>query len=226
MGLDGVELVLAVEKEFGVTITDSDAAGIRTVGELHDLLRRRVAARDAAGCIMLPAFLEARRRTRAFCHDEGLRIRPSTRIDAVISASARRPYWKMLKDHTGAHPPPLQRPLIVQRGLWALAVLWGLLGLSTAWIDPAILPLGLLGAVFMMVLGAVLTSSLRVSPPAELGTFGDVARYLAGGAAATAADVQLTEVEDRVRQIVVDTLGVDPDEVVPEARFVDDLDMG
>jgi len=35
MGLDTVELVMAVEKEFGIHIPHSDAGRILTVGELH-----------------------------------------------------------------------------------------------------------------------------------------------------------------------------------------------
>lgn len=30
-------------------------------------------------------------------------------------------------------------------------------------------------------------------------------------------------IEDKVKQIIVDQLGVDPNEVVPEASFIDDL---
>ena len=36
MGLDSVELVMSVEKHFAVTIPDTDASTLTTVGKLHD----------------------------------------------------------------------------------------------------------------------------------------------------------------------------------------------
>jgi len=40
MGLDGVELVISVEKHFNITIHDSVAEKLRTVGDLHDFVVR------------------------------------------------------------------------------------------------------------------------------------------------------------------------------------------
>jgi hypothetical protein len=42
MGLDSVELVIKVEETFGIQIPDEDAAGIQTVGQLHDYLVHRM----------------------------------------------------------------------------------------------------------------------------------------------------------------------------------------
>lgn len=43
MGLDSVELVMAIEKEFGIEIPDSDAGSMYTVGDVYEWLKVRVA---------------------------------------------------------------------------------------------------------------------------------------------------------------------------------------
>ena len=42
MGLDGVEIVMAIEEEFKITISDSEAAGADTVGKVVDLVHARL----------------------------------------------------------------------------------------------------------------------------------------------------------------------------------------
>lgn len=51
MGLDLTEMVMALEMGFGIEISDADAAQLRTVGQLYDHVRERVApaAEAAAG---------------------------------------------------------------------------------------------------------------------------------------------------------------------------------
>ena len=43
MGMDSVELVMAIEKEFGISIPDSDAAGLVIVGDMHAYIAKAAA---------------------------------------------------------------------------------------------------------------------------------------------------------------------------------------
>ena len=58
MGLDGVELLLAVEEEFGVAIADADAIGLTTPALLAEYVSARLGdrARNAAVCTSSRAF--------------------------------------------------------------------------------------------------------------------------------------------------------------------------
>ena len=45
MGLDTVELVMAVEEEFGLQISDAEAEKMERVGDLFQFISRRLRAR-------------------------------------------------------------------------------------------------------------------------------------------------------------------------------------
>jgi acyl carrier protein len=49
MGLDIVELVMGVEAAFRVEVPDADAERLRTVGDLYDFVRDRVAPDGSTG---------------------------------------------------------------------------------------------------------------------------------------------------------------------------------
>ena len=55
MGLDTVELLWTVEKEFDIEITDAEAARLKTVGALNQLIAEKVAAKaSTAGQVVRP----------------------------------------------------------------------------------------------------------------------------------------------------------------------------
>ena len=70
-----------------------------------------------------------------------------------------------------------------------------------------------------------LTDSFRTEPPARLTNFGQLSRYVTGFTMITNPVESSSVVMKNLREIIVDVLGVDPKEVVPEARFVEDLGM-
>src|SRR5664280_544509 len=56
MGLDAVELVMAVEEKFGISISDEEASNAPTVGDLEKLVRARLEIADADSCLSQRAF--------------------------------------------------------------------------------------------------------------------------------------------------------------------------
>ena len=44
MGLDGVELLVAIEKEYAISFSDDEAVAIRTVADLRDAIHRKAPA--------------------------------------------------------------------------------------------------------------------------------------------------------------------------------------
>jgi len=229
MGLDAVELVMDVEDHFGISIQNTEAERVRTVGDLVALIQSRIQAAHLATCPTLVSFLQLRSCVRELATDHKLRIRTGTRVVDVLDRSQRRRLWKRLDDFLGSAPPALRRPPTLRKVLAVVVfatIVFAVIAAAT--IDFAILPLTLaIAAVVTLVLN-IATSRFRIYPPDTLTTFGAIARRMAG---ITVATKQLHlgsdhAILDELRPIVVDTLGVDSSEVVLTARFIEDLGMG
>lgn len=229
MGLDAVEIVMDVEDHFGISIQYSESERIRTVGELASLIQSRIEAAQLATCPTLASFLRLRSCVREIVADEQLRVRTGTRIVDVLTGSQRKRLWSWLGEFLGSPPSPLRRPPMLRRLLLCLVVAAVALALlSAAAVDWAILPATLALAAILAIVLQLLTMPFRVCPPDGLTTLGDLSQKMAG---VTVATKQLhlrsvDEILDELRPIVVETLGVDPSEVVLTARFVEDLGMG
>ncbi len=61
MGLDSVELVMAIEEEFGIEIPDAEAEKITTVGEMYDFLRKTLRSTPPVHCITQRMFYKVRK---------------------------------------------------------------------------------------------------------------------------------------------------------------------
>ena len=228
MGLEAVELVMDVEEHFGIAIKDAEAERIRTVGDLVALIRARMVAAKSLTCPTLPAFLTLRRTVREIVNDRTFRMRPRDRVASLLPPHLRRQLWRRLPDMLGALPTSLRRPSILRKVLVAISIGLLLSATAIAAIDWKILPLTLFLAAVLIFLLYFATSPFCSMPPSGWDTMGDVANRIVGTIAAT-TDRQLDDDEAVLRElrpIVAATLGVQEAEVVPAARFIEDLGMG
>lgn len=109
MGLDGVELVMEIEDEFGISIGDEDAEKLTTVGQtaayVVDRLRQKSPGPVAGAPVSTAAsparpsasaFYQLRRELRSRFGVSRRRVLPSSRIGDLVSARADRERWNDL----------------------------------------------------------------------------------------------------------------------------------
>jgi acyl carrier protein len=232
MGLDGVELVLAVEETFDIQIDDNDAAKIQTPRMLIDCVLGKVTTVTATSCLTQRAFNLVR---RSLLHHGGWKrseIKPSTSLARLVTKSQRRELLKKVTIDLGMDKPPeFVRPGWVNTLLLCGPVLaGGAAGVATGHV------LGSFSVIVFIVvavatgaIGTRLTRPLRVEFPQNLQTIGDLSRWVMAHkgdlANATPSGWTRDQVAARVREIVVDVLNIKPD-FSEDASFVKDLGLG
>jgi acyl carrier protein len=98
MGLDIVELVMAVEVAFGVDIPDAHAERLRTPRDVATYLRARLpTAPGGASCLTQQAFYRTRRAVVSRFGRRRDALRPATALTSVIPADGRSEHWRALR---------------------------------------------------------------------------------------------------------------------------------
>lgn len=230
MGLDVVELMMDVEETFHITIEDDDYEEIRTVGDLHDLILKRVdkvaapeAQRDRI-CLTSATFLTVRRALVSLFEIPRAAIRPSSPIDHIFPRDDRLKNWDRLRNTLDLKLPALQRPT------WMVCALVAVATISVAaalWLHPA----GIVGILALTVaavgLLALLTHPFATEPGPQFATVGDLTQTLLQRNYRALHTRHIGWGRERVwetlKVIIVEQLGVSPEDVRPDARFVDDL---
>lgn len=244
MGLDGVELVLATEEAFDISITDAEASGIQTVGQLEALVleKLKITGKNfSQSTPCLSAFAFNRLRTALIKHFGVSRnqVRLETRLEDLLPSKNRAQNWKLLTQSIGWSLPKLALPKWFVYLVVFLSCTWvaGLVAASAFNDIP-----GILMFIFGLTVALILAPVIRyISPlPNSFPThMQDVRALIAGCLSEHFAQVKaqcdhvlqcnqshhIDEVRQTVRKIVAEQLGVDLAEVVPTARFIEDLHM-
>lgn len=80
MGLEGIEVVMMIEEEFGVSLDSQETSRVKTVGELIDLVQRTVPRKDAS------------------CEDIALRVREIVAYEVNMPLETIQPHLRFRKD--------------------------------------------------------------------------------------------------------------------------------
>jgi acyl carrier protein len=239
MGLDTVELVMEVEDRFHIHISDADAEAIVTVGDLHEYVCKVLALQVPGRCLTRPMFHRLRRYFIDALGVERRGVRPATPVAQLVPGRRnRRRLWGEFRERDVNLPPLQLNPeaaasVASLAGLSILGMITGVVtGLSFA--SGAAFVIGVVVALSSAVLAWLVSVTARpfaAELPAGCETMAELTRTAVlndrRSAAADAGDVwSRSSVDEELRKIIVEQLGVKPEQVRPEARFIEDLGAG
>lgn len=118
MGLDAVELVMEIEEEFGIKLSDDEVAPVETVGQIIQLVESKITpeSRQKLGA----AFYRLRQVIADSALIDKRLIRPSTDLRPFIPDSQVSSVWRELHD-AGFRVPSLA---LSKRGMAVFVTLW------------------------------------------------------------------------------------------------------
>lgn len=101
MGLDFVEVVMAVEEEFGIEIPDEDIGQFHTPGHMYVYVAQRLSASRTAGdlCPNQFVFHRIRRMLTAALPIRRSDVRLDTKLESLFPLAARQDAWWQFAQH-------------------------------------------------------------------------------------------------------------------------------
>lgn len=242
MGLDAVELILRIEDEFSIAISDEEAGAVRTVGDLYDVVLGKLTS--CSSCASGKAFYMTR---TAIVDTMGLPRRlvgPSTWLEPLLPQSTRIERWKEIAARSKLAFPHLEHPrswrdgfMLLSMALAAIpviAVWWSLYVLD--WLPGILVWMfaipALVGWVVLIsrINQRILVATPRLAYEIPFKTAGDLAKGVLamnykvfdplGGAQKPLGSAYIWK---RIVEIYCDQLKVDAEDVRLDARIVGDL---
>jgi len=228
MGLDGVELVMALEESFGVELKDDEVGKAVTPRMVGDLIFAQLSKTDEKTCQTQRAFYVLRRGLMQLLGLHRKQVTLDTPISQFIRRQKERDLWPQLGVAVAARNwPRLARPLWMSSSLTIGGLaLWGTLvylsihhslGLSVGMFG------GLAGAAVFAILAAKFTRPFELYIPAGFHTVRDLVP-----AVLTSEHIRWTreEVSELVKKVVMEQLGVSESKYAEDSHFIDDFGMG
>lgn len=227
MGLDSVELVMAVEEAFDITISDAEAEKIVTVRDMIDCVYARVALTDTKVCRTQRAFHRLRRASQDVLGARRQDVRPATLWEALVPREQRRALWQTMRTSVEARRWPELKRSQAANGLIAASVA-GATALAVAAVPDQRLWAAAIAGVGSLALMLRATEAWRLDFADQHASVGQVAEMLAPELPAEHRPEgriwTREEVRTLVRTLIAEQTNVEPT-FDDDASFVDDLGL-
>jgi acyl carrier protein len=224
MGLDAVEIVISVEDEFQIVLTDAEAGSCETVGKLVDLVYSRLRHEASDPCPCQHGFYLVRRQLMTLFALPRERIRPETRLAELIGKAGRRQRWRQLIEALVGQPAVI--PQLLRPG-WLRLLVGAGMPLFAGWASMRFFWFSFFEAVAVAVmvffLGEWLTQRFENEFPAHFYQVQDLVKLVR---TTDAKPWTKEEVFAKIQAITVKILGVEASKVTLDAHFVNDLGVG
>jgi acyl carrier protein len=220
MGLEAVELVLAIEETFGIDLPDADAAKLTTPRKLIEYVCARVGATPEK-CMTQRSFYRVRKALGAAVNVTPRTIRPETHLESLLPTQQRRKLWPKLAADLGVDRS-LERP----GWIWNVALAICGVGALAAGVAVPAHPLlaGAIGAVGFGAVLRLLTRPLAVRLDLTVGALAvEAIPALAAADPATPARWTPDGVAETCRRLIREQLNID--QFSDDAEFIRDLGM-
>ncbi len=154
MGLDSVELVMAVEERFGISISDEEAQEIRTVDDMFQCVINKVTVSNRSSCLTQKAFHLLRRSAKELFNVPRDQFWPDTQLDLIIPRRSRREDWRRLQLAVGATEWPklaLSWPGVLALLALVFAIPGSVFEYSTAVLKWNVVVAGMIAFILMVI---------------------------------------------------------------------------
>jgi acyl carrier protein len=220
--MTGAELVTAIENEFKIAISDSDAEKCETVGQVVDLVYSRLRHNSEEPCPSQSGYYIIREFLMNELRISRMEVRPDTMLEEIIPKPVRRRLWDdLIRSLTNAKTiwPPLDRPKWLT--CCVFFILPGLAFIVTMkWLPLELFWLGFLPGVGVALISDSLATPFKSEFPSGFSQVKDLIRFV------KTLDSRKWSEDDvfkKIREISVEILGVKPERVTLDACWVRDL---
>ena len=224
MGLDGVELVMEFEDEFGLEFPDAVADAMRSVHDVTEYVHAELSGTlpRAESCLTSRSFHRLRRELTKLLSIPRRDITPKTKLGSLIPQEQRHEVWRALLA-TGIQLPSLARSNAIV--LMASTVVMGCTaGLTIVTSEPWFL----FTALPLWFFASFVTEPLAVNVPGSAPTISDAVMFTTSMKTSDITDAAPTrrEILYRIRVITSEQLGIPIDQISVDSRFTEDLHIG
>jgi acyl carrier protein len=222
MGLDGVELLMAIEDEFQIVITEDEAYHIQTPDDLTTLVFSKLRDGGSPHCSSQHSFYLVRQKIADKFGVQRNAVKPNTKLVELVDRKTRKRFLKNITRelsssngvYLGFEQPEYIKNIRLVSSIIIFPILLYVLNYQIGY------------AVFVLFLYlwlfSLITEPLKNELPKNFQTVADLVKI---NASLDSSVWSRHDVYERVKEIIVEQLSVDPKMVLPNSHLVDDLGM-